>query len=186
MADSLRTRLKENSDTYDYKKEAKRLTGELMKKKSLPMDERTNYMLSVEKQKTAFFAARCGGVQFDYDIMSHQMKITDWNNEDKNRSKSINLLEEKGNDILKEDDIKRIQEAMKNTTPKNPETVLSINLPYNNEYKKYRLDARTVWSLEEPQKQVGLVGKIIDGKEDISSIFYENGKKRFFSRKLFP
>ena len=186
VADSLRTRLKENSDTYDYKKEAKRLTGELMKKKSLPMDERTNYMLSVEKQKTAFFAARCGGVQFDYDIMSHQMKITDWNNEDKNRSKSINLLEEKGNDILKEDDIKRIQEAMKNTTPKNPETVLSINLPYNNEYKKYRLDARTVWSLEEPQKQVGLVGKIIDGKEDISSIFYENGKKRFFSRKLFP
>lgn len=95
-------------------------------------------------------------------------------------------MEEKGNDILKEEDIKRIQEAMKNTTPKNPETVLSINLPYNNEYKKYRLDARTVWSLEEPQKQVGLVGKIIDGKEDISSIFYENGKKRFFSRKLFP
>ena len=186
VADSLKTRLKENSDTYDYKKEAKRLTSELMKKKSLPMDERTNYLLSVEKQKTAFFAARCGGVQFDYDIMSHQMKITDWNNEDKNRSKSINLLEEKGNDILKEDDIKRIQEAMKNTTPKNPETVLSINLPYNNEYKKYRLDARTVWSLEEPQKQVGLVGKIIDGKEDISSIFYENGKKRFFSRKLFP
>ena len=174
VADRLKTRLKENSDTYDYKKEAKRLTGELMKKKSLPMDERTNYMLSVEKQKTAFFAARCGGVQFDYDIMSHQMKITDWNNEDKNRSKSINLLEEKSNDILKEDDIKRIQEAMKNTTPKNPETVLSINLPYNNEYKKYRLDARTVWSLEEPQKQVGLVGKIIDGKEDISSIFYEN------------
>ena len=186
VADRLKTRLKENSDTYDYKKEAKRLTGELMKKKSLPMDERTNYMLSVEKQKTAFFAARCGGVQFDYDIMSHQMKITDWNNEDKNRSKSINLLEEKSNDILKEEDIKRIQEAMKNTTPKNPETVLSINLTYNNEYKKYRLDARTVWSLEEPQKQVGLVGKIIDGKEDISSTFYENGKKRFFSRKLFP
>ena len=185
VADRLKSRLKENSDTYDYKKEARRLTGELMKKKLLPMDERTNYMLSVEKQKTAFFAARCGGVQFDYDIMSHQVQITDWNNEDKNRSKSINLLEENGNNILKEDDVKRIQKAMENTTPKNPETVLSINLPYNNEYRKYWLDARTVWSLEEPQKQVGLVGKITDGKEDISSIFYENGKKEFSAESFF-
>lgn len=60
------------------KKNAQRLSSELLKKNELPRSDRAQRELNHAREMLTFFASCCGGVQFEYDTLSRSITVVDW------------------------------------------------------------------------------------------------------------
>ena len=102
------------------KKNAQRLSSELLKKNELPRSDRAQRELNHAREMLTFFASCCGGVQFEYDTLSRSITVVDWS---RPWRKSRTILDADNPDsmrLLRPADLERLRCALK---PRRPRTM---------------------------------------------------------------
>lgn len=159
-ADRIRTRLSKDADRYDYQQEAQRLTTELLTQKSLPSG-RAQQILQTEQDKTAFFSACCGGIQFEHDRINASLTITNWNEAPQNRTQVYHVTgAEQFPAIMTRKELQHVVDALRAATPEKPEVELEVQATIGQTFRTYRLTARTLWTRE--GEGIGSVGQLTE------------------------
>ena len=108
------------------KKDAQRLSSELLQNSNMPRSDRAQRELDSLREKLIFFASCCGGVQFEYDTISQSVLMVDWS---RPGHQSRMLIDVHDPDKLRPADVARLRSALKATTPENNELSISVLLP---------------------------------------------------------
>lgn len=151
------------------KKNAQRLSSELLKKNELPRSDRAQRELNHAREMLTFFASCCGGVQFEYDTLSRSITVVDWS---RPWRKSRTILDADNPDsmrLLRPADLERLRCALKATTPENNELSISLLLPVEGEQHWHSIRMHTLWSPLSPGSYVGVIGCMTDMQKEQDS-----------------
>lgn len=151
------------------KKNAQRLSTELLKKNELPRSDRAQRELNHAREMLTFFASCCGGVQFEYDTLSRSITVVDWS---RPWRKSRTILDADNPDsmrLLRPADLERLRCALKATTPENNELSISLLLPVEGEQHWHSIRMHTLWSPLSPGSYVGVIGCMTDMQKEQDS-----------------
>ena len=151
------------------KKNAQRLSSELLKKNELPRSDRAQRELNHAREMLTFFASCCGGVQFEYDTLSRSITVVDWS---RPWRKSKTILDADNPDsmrLLRPADLDRLRCALKATTPENNELSISLLLPVEGEQHWHSIRMHTLWSPLSPGSYVGVIGCMTDMQKEQDS-----------------
>ena len=154
---------------WSMKKDAQRLSAELLKQNNMPRSDRAQRELNYVREMLIFFASCCGGVQFEYDTLSRSITVVDWS---RPWQKSRTILDADNPDsmrLLRPADIERLRCALKATTPENNELSLSLLLPVGGEQHWHNIRMHTLWSPLSPGSYVGVVGIMTDTQKEQDS-----------------
>ena len=151
------------------KKNAQRLSSELLKKNELPRSDRAQRELNHAREMLTFFASCCGGVQFEYDTLSRSITVVDWS---RPWRKSRTILDADNPDsmrLLRPADLDRLRCALKATTPENTALSISLLLPVEGEQHWHSIRMHTLWSPLSPGSYVGVIGCMTDMQKEQDS-----------------
>lgn len=151
------------------KKNAQRLSSELLKKNELPRSDRAQRELNHAREMLTFFASCCGGVQFEYDTLSRSITVVDWS---RPWRKSRTILDADNPDNmrpLRPADVARLRSALKATTPENNELSISLLLTVAGEQHWHSIRMHTLWSPLSPGRYVGVIGCMTDTQKEQDS-----------------
>ena len=154
---------------WSMKKDAQRLSAELLKQNNMPRSDRAQRELNYVREMLIFFASCCGGVQFEYDTLSRSITVVDWS---RPWQKSRTILDADNPDsmrLLRPADIERLRCALKATTPENNELSLSLLLPVGGEQHWHNIRMHTLWSPLSPGSYVGVIGIMTDTQKEQDS-----------------
>ncbi len=146
----------------DYKREAHRLSDEMLKKGALPTDNRVHRAVEFERDKAGFFAAQCGGMQFEYERLANRVTYTDWNAGEKERRCVLYLAEGDYFSVMPAHDEQLLRSLIKKATPENPNVTLKTLVPLGKESHWFRVDARKLFAQGEKPEYMGVVGQFTD------------------------
>ena len=154
---------------WSMKKDAQRLSAELLKQNNMPRSDRAQRELNYVREMLIFFASCCGGVQFEYDTLSRSITVVDWS---RPWQKSRTILDADNPDsmrLLRPADVARLRSALKATTPENNELSVSLLLPVAGEQHWHSIRMHTLWSPLSPGSYVGVVGIMTDTQKEQDS-----------------
>ena len=154
---------------WSMKKDAQRLSAELLKQNNMPRSDRAQRELNYVREMLIFFASCCGGVQFEYDTLSRSITVVDWS---RPWQKSRTILDADNPDSmrrLRPADIERLRSALKATTPENNELSVSLLLTVGGEQHWHNIRMHTLWSPLSPGSYVGVVGIMTDTQKEQDS-----------------
>ena len=154
---------------WSMKKDAQRLSAELLKQNNMPRSDRAQRELNYVREMLIFFASCCGGVQFEYDTLSRSITVVDWS---RPWQKSRTILDADNPDSmrrLRPADIERLRCALKATTPENNEFSVSLLLTVGGEQHWHSIRMHTLWSPLSPGSYVGVVGIMTDTQKEQDS-----------------
>lgn len=151
---------------FDYRKEAKRLSDEMLEQKELTPDNRAHSLLTFEQKKAEFFAEQCGGIQFEFDHWTNTVHLKDWNAPVDQREKSMYLTEWNDVSLLSEKDWLALREKLKATTPERPEVKMIVQIPVNGEYRWQRLTVKSLWTTKH-KEYAGVLGYFEDIQDEM-------------------
>ena len=154
---------------WSMKKDAQRLSAELLKQNNMPRSDRAQRELNYVREMLIFFASCCGGVQFEYDTLSRSITVVDWS---RPWQKSRTILDADNPDSmrrLRPADVERIRSALKATTPENNELSVSLLLTVGGEQHWHNIRMHTLWSPLSPGSYVGVVGIMTDTQKEQDS-----------------
>ena len=154
---------------WSMKKDAQRLSAELLKQNNMPRSDRAQRELNYVREMLIFFASCCGGVQFEYDTLSRSIIVVDWS---RPWQKSRTILDADNPDSmrrLRPADVERLRSALKATTPENNELSLSLLLPVAGEQHWHSIRMHTLWSPLSPGSYVGVIGIMTDTQKEQDS-----------------
>ena len=63
------------------RQETHRLSEEILHREALPRENHSQLLLEQEKERTDFYAAQCGGIRFDYDLLAGNVTVYDYHAE---------------------------------------------------------------------------------------------------------
>ena len=72
----LRQELQRNEWDRSFHQDTHRLSEEILHREALPREDRSQRLLNLEREHTQFYADQCGGIQFDYDLLSGRVTVT--------------------------------------------------------------------------------------------------------------
>ena len=147
-----------------FRRDAKRLSTELLKKNDMPRSDRAQRELDSLREKMNFFASCCGGVQFEYDAPAGVVTVTDWS---RPRLQSRTIMDVNDPDNLRPlhpADVARLRCALKATTPENNELSISLLLSVGSEQHWHNIRMHTLWSPLSPGSYVGVIGCMTDAQ----------------------
>ena len=72
----LRQELQRNEWDRSFHQDTHRLSEEILHREALPREDRSQRLLNLERERTQFYADQCGGIQFDYDLLSGRVTVT--------------------------------------------------------------------------------------------------------------
>ena len=151
------------------KKDAQRLSAELLKQNNMPRSDRAQREMDILREKLIFFASCCGGVQFEYDTLSQTVFVIDWSRPWQQSRTIMDVHDPEGMRLLRPADIERIRSALKATTPENNELSLSLLLPVGGEQHWHNIRMHTLWSPFSPGSYVGVIGCMTDTQKEQDS-----------------
>ena len=102
--------------------------------------------LEAEREKTAFYAAQCGGVQFDYNIPSRQVRVVDWFQPPDSRERTFSIDAPDLQDLMSLEDLHKLRTLAKEATPEDPERSMDVYLTVRLTRCLFHLTARVIWS----------------------------------------
>lgn len=80
-SEQLRTELTRSEWDRGFRQETHRLSEEILHREALPRENRSQLLLEQEKERTDFYAAQCGGIRFDYDLLAGSVTVYDYHAE---------------------------------------------------------------------------------------------------------
>ena len=151
------------------KKDAQRLSSELLKQNNMPRSDRAQREMDILREKLIFFASCCGGVQFEYDTLSQTVFVIDWSRPWQQSRTIMDVHDPEGMRLLRPADVERIRSALKATTPENNELSLSLLLPVAGEQHWHSIRMHTLWLPLSPGSYVGVIGCMTDTQKEQDS-----------------
>ena len=128
------------------KKDAQRLSAELLKQNNMPRSDRAQREMDILREKLIFFASCCGGVQFEYDTLSQTVLVIDWSRPWQQSRTIMDVHDPDNLRPLRPADVARLRSALKATTPENNELSVSLLLTVGSEQHWHNIRMHTLWS----------------------------------------
>ena len=129
-----------------FRQETHRLSEEILHREALPRENRSQLLLEQEKERTDFYAAQCGGIRFDYDLLAGSVTAYNYNAEPMQQKTVTDFAQGKGLSFLSEQDRRKLSKAMSRATPEAPDVVLSVLVQRDGQPRLHRLALHTIWS----------------------------------------
>lgn len=162
IADELMIALKADYDgDYDVS-DSLRLSREAFFNEEIRIDERSHRLAEYEAKKKEFFASRCGGIQFEYDVERRKILYMRYYN---SQGERIHLPVE-ATRLLKDDALKALTTRVKQLTPENPTYKTSVLISVNGDMRWHSLAVQAVWGRSGGNYKY-IVGQFTDVQDSI-------------------
>ena len=134
--------------------EAQRLSNEILREKSLPRKNYSQYAIKLMQEKIEFFKMNSGKNSIEYNAVSGQLTIMNEKQQiicqrDDLKYDVFNMFEVSG------EDIGHVRDLLVQASAQNKEVSLRIMAKVENEKQMYDLKLHTLWS---PLKEDGFIG----------------------------
>ena len=112
----LRQELQRNEWDRSFHQDTHRLSEEILHREALPREDRSQRLLNLEREHTQFYADQCGGIQFDYDLLSGRVTVTNHYASAAERTQVLDFDHGEGLNFLSLKDRRRLLEALEKAT----------------------------------------------------------------------
>ena len=163
----LRMELQKSELDRGFRHETHRLSEEILHREALPREDRSQRLLELERERTAFFADQLGGIQFDYDTLSGRVKVINRYEDTANRTQMLDFNEGQGLQFLSCKERAKLLEIIAEATPDSPDAAFEVLVPVDQDYRLHRMVVHTLWSRTGVRHCVGVVGQITDERETL-------------------
>ena len=158
----LRQELQRSEWDRSFHQETHRLSEEILHREALPREDRSQRLLDLERERTAFYAEQCGGIQFDYDLLSGRVTIVNRYADPRERKRTVEFDNGQGLTFLSRKDQRKLLDALEKMTPDSREISFPVQVQVNEEYRPHRLTLRTLWSRAGVRRCVSAVGQLVE------------------------
>lgn len=148
--------------------EMRNITTELLEKGGISASDRTLNLLEQERIKYQFFASMSQEIQFEYNVETDMIMISEWGANYLGIDELIlhPLKNKQLTQIIDIRDLREIQSSLRNATPAAPIVSGIYMMRVRGEERWCKLVARTLWSNEEKAVYSGSIGKVTDVHEE--------------------
>ena len=193
-SEQLRTELTRSEWDRGFRQETHRLSEEILHREALPREAlpRENHsqlLLEQEKERTDFYAAQCGGIRFDYDLLAGSVTVYDYHAEPLQQKTVTDFAQGKGLGFLNEQDRRKLSKAISRATPEAPDVVLPVMVQRDGKPHLHRMALHTIWSGAGVRRCVNVLGHLTDEQhrvehqaELLTAIDPEEDPARFLRR----
>lgn len=122
---------------------------------------RSQRLLNLERERTQFYADQCGGIQFDYDLLSGRVTVTNHYASAAERTQMLDFDHGEGLNFLSLKDRRRLLEALEKATPEIPQASFPVEVQTGGGYQPHRLVLRTQWSRGGQRRCVSVAGQLL-------------------------
>ena len=149
--------------------EVQSMTEELIAKGDVSASDRTLRLLEQERIKYQFFASMSKEIQFEYNIDTDMVTLSEWG---ANYLGAKELImhpfdDEKMSDILDKEKMQEIRDKVRSASYMDPVMSGVYRLHVNGEDRWHRLTVRAMWEgTEEDMHYIGAIGKFVNVDED--------------------
>ena len=157
----LRQELQRNEWDRSFHQDTHRLSEEILHREALPREDRSQRLLNLERERTQFYADQCGGIQFDYDLLSGRVTVTNHYASAAERTQVLDFDHGEGLNFLSLKDRRRLLEALEKATPEIPQASFPVEVQTGGRYQPHRLVLRTQWSRGGQRRCVSVVGQLL-------------------------
>ena len=119
-------------------------------------------LLEQEKERTDFYAAQCGGIRFDYDLLAGSVTVYDYHAEPMQQKTVTDFAQGRGLGFLNEQDRRKLSKAISRATPEAPDVVLPVMVKRDGEPRLHRMALHTIWSGAGVRRCVNVLGQLTD------------------------
>ena len=157
----LRQELQRNEWDRSFHQDTHRLSEEILHREALPREDRSQRLLNLERERTQFYADQCGGIQFDYDLLSGRVTVTNHYASAAERTQVLDFDHGEGLNFLSLKDRRRLLEALEKATPEIPQASFPVEVQTGGGYQPHRLVLRTQWSRGGQRRCVSVAGQLL-------------------------
>ena len=188
-SEQLRTELTRSEWDRGFRQETHRLSEEILHREALPRENHSQLLLEQEKERTDFYAAQCGGIRFDYDLLAGSVTVYDYHAEPLQQKTVTDFAQGKGLSFLNEQDRRKLSKAISRATPEAPDVVLPVMVQRDGKPHLHRMALHTIWSGAGVRRCVNVLGHLTDEQhrvehqaELLTAIDPEEDPARFLRR----
>ena len=188
-SEQLRTELTRSEWDRGFRQETHRLSEEILHREALPRENHSQLLLEQEKERTDFYAAQCGGIRFDYDLLAGSVTVYDYHAEPLQQKTVTDFAQGKGLGFLNEQDRRKLSKAISRATPEAPDVVLPVMVQRDGKPHLHRMALHTIWSGAGVRRCVNVLGQLTDEQhrvehqaELLTAIDPEEDPARFLRR----
>ena len=188
-SEQLRTELTRSEWDRGFRQETHRLSEEILHREALPRENHSQLLLEQEKERTDFYAAQCGGIRFDYDLLAGNVTVYDYHAEPLQQKTVTDFAQGKGLSFLNEQDRRKLSKAISRATPEAPDVVLPVMVQRDGKPHLHRMALHTIWSGAGVRRCVNVLGQLTDEQhrvehqaELLTAIDPEEDPARFLRR----
>ena len=188
-SEQLRTELARSEWDRGFRQETHRLSEEILHREALPRENRSQLLLEQEKERTDFYAAQCGGIRFDYDLLAGSVTVYDHHAAPMQQKTVTDFAQGKGLSFLNEQDRRKLSKAISRATPEAPDVVLPVMVQRDGKPHLHRMALHTIWSGAGVRRCVNVLGQLTDEQhrvehqaELLTAIDPEEDPARFLRR----
>lgn len=164
VGDQIQEELKVNSLNRVSEKEFDNIVDQLLSQNDLAASCGTLRMLQEERVKYQFFAAAVPELQFDYDVGSSMLTMSDWGAQKLGIPKLIldPLHSSELLDVADQNTMYELHRKLRNTTADAPYLEERIVLAVGGVRKPVKVICRALWSYEGKKQYSGAIGRVTD------------------------
>ena len=188
-SEQLRTELTRSEWDRGFRQETYRLSEEILHREALPRENHSQLLLEQEKERTDFYAAQCGGIRFDYDLLAGSVTVYDYHAEPMQQKTVTDFAQGRGLGFLNEQDQRKLSKAISRATPEAPDVVLPVMVQRDGKPRLHRMALHTIWSGAGVRRCVNVLGQLTDEQhrvehqaELLTAIDPEEDPARFLRR----
>ena len=188
-SEQLRVELHRSEWDRGFRQETHRLSEEILHREALPQENHSQLLLEQEKERTDFYAAQCGGIRFDYDLLAGSVTVHDYHAEPMQQKTVADFAQGKGLSFLNEQDRRKLSKAISRVTPETPDVVLPVMVQRDGEPRLHRMALHTIWSGTGVRRCVNVLGQLTDEQhrverqtELLNTVGLEENPARFLQR----
>ena len=161
-SEQLRAELNLSEWDRGFRQETHRLSEEILHREALPRENHAQLLLEQEKERTDFYAAQCGGIRFDYDLLAGSVTVYDYHAEPMQQKTVTDFAQGRGLGFLNEQDRRKLSKAISRATPEAPDVVLPVMVKRDGEPRLHRMALHTIWSGAGVRRCVNVLGQLTD------------------------
>lgn len=161
--DTIQQELNKPGEVFDSYEELQLITPAIQNTETLDVTEYVLGQLENERQKNHFSAEVSRDLQFDYNIAFDTLTIPVWaaKRYDVPTAISNPAKKDKVIEVVGEQTIQKLHDAIRATTPNDPLIRLDFTMNDNDEKLDCMIIAKSLWVFEEEPSLIGYVGKIL-------------------------
>lgn len=161
-SEQLRAELTRSEWDRGFRQETHRLSEEILHREALPRENHSQLLLEQEKERTDFYAAQCGGIRFDYDLLAGSVTVYDYHAEPMQQKTVTDFAQGRGLGFLNEQDRRKLSKAISRATPEAPDVVLPVMVQRDGKPRLHRMALHTIWSGAGVRRCVNVLGQLTD------------------------